>query len=109
MILAIAVLAAAIVAFYYFGDQLLLIRVIGVLAGIGISIAIALQTELGRSAWAFIRDSRVEIRKVVWPSRKETTQSTLLVMAMVLIVGVFLWLLDMGLGWAVRFLTGKGG
>jgi preprotein translocase subunit SecE len=109
LIVAFAVLGAAIVAFYYFEDQSLLARVAGLLVAAGISIAIALQAEAGRNVWSFIRESRTEIRKVVWPSRKETTQSTMLVMAMVVIVGVFLWLLDMFLGWAVRLLTGQGG
>jgi len=109
MILAVAVLAAAVGGFYYYEDQSLLIRVIGLLVAAGLSLTIALQAEAGRNAWVFVRESRVEIRKVVWPTRKETIQSTLLVLVMVTLVGIFLWLLDMFLGWAVQFLTGQGG
>ncbi len=107
--LAVAVLIAAVSGFYYYEDQSLLLRVIGMLVAFGVSVTIMLQTEAGRTAWAFVRDSRTEIRKVVWPTRKETIQSTLLVMVMVTIVGIFLWLLDMFLGWAVQLLTGQGG
>ena len=109
MILAVAVLFAAVGGFYYYEDQSLLLRVIGMLVAFGVSVTIMLQAEAGRTAWAFVRDSRTEIRKVVWPTRKETVQSTLLVMVMVTIVGIFLWLLDMFLGWAVQLLTGQGG
>ncbi len=107
--LAVAVLAAAVAGFYYYEDQSLLIRVIALLVAAGLSIAIALQAEVGRNALVFVRESRTEIRKVVWPTRKETIQSTLLVLVMVTLVGIFLWLLDMFLGWAVQILTGQGG
>ena len=107
--LAIAVLGTAVGGFYYYEDQSLLVRVVSLLVAAGISIAIMMQAEAGRTAWAFFKDSRTEIRKVVWPTRKETTQSTLLVLVMVTLVGIFLWLLDMFLGWAVQLLTGQGG
>lgn len=107
--LAVAVMATAVGGFYVYEDQSLLVRVIALLVAAGLSIAIAMQAEPGRVAWAFVKDSRTEIRKVVWPTRKETTQSTMLVIVMVFIVGIFLWLLDMFLGWAVQLLTGQGG
>jgi preprotein translocase subunit SecE len=68
-----------------------------------------LTTELGRTVWGFALESRQEVRKVVWPTREETMRTTLLVFAMVFIVGLILWLLDMFLFWGVRFLTGQGG
>jgi len=99
-------LAAAIGAFYYYADQSLLLRVIGLLVAAGISMLIAMQSEHGRTAAAFIRDARTEVRKVVWPTRKETAQTTMFVIAAAIIAGFFFWLVDMFLGWAVRFLTG---
>ena len=107
--LAVAVLlGGALVAFYYYGDQSLLLRVIGLLlVGAG-AVAIALQTEKGRIAWEFIRDSRTEVRKVVWPTRKETLQTTMAVIAMVTAVAIILWMLDGLLSWAVRLLLGRG-
>jgi preprotein translocase subunit SecE len=107
LILTIAILplAGAIGGFYYFADEMLLLRVIGLLVGAVLSIVIALQAQSGKAAWAFVRDARTEVRKVVWPTRKETAQTTMFVLAAVIFMGVCLWLLDMFLGWAVRFLT----
>lgn len=102
-------LLAAMVAFYYFSAQSLLLRVLGLLAAGGVSIAIALQTEIGRGFWVFLGESRTEVRKVVWPTRRETMQTTLIIIVMVILVGILLWLLDMFLLWAVRLLTGQGG
>jgi len=109
LILAVTVLVAAIYGFYYYEDQSLLLRVIAMLVAAGLSLTIAMQADAGRNAWVFVKESRTEIRKVVWPTRKETVQSTLLVLVMVTLVGIFLWLLDMFLGWAVQILTGQGG
>jgi preprotein translocase subunit SecE len=104
--LSVVPLTLAVVAFYYFGDQSMLLRVVGLLVALGISIAIALQAEAGRTALGFVRAAYIEARKVVWPTRKETMQTTIVVLIVVLIVAILLWLLDMFLGWAVRFLTG---
>ena len=109
LLLAILVLGGAIGAFYYYGDQSLLLRVLGLVAAAGIATAIIAQTEKGAAAIAFGRGSVIEVRKVVWPTRKETTQTTLIVVAMVVLMGIVLWLFDMFLLWAVRLLTGQGG
>jgi preprotein translocase subunit SecE len=102
-------LAAAVGAFYYLVDQSLLLRVLGLLAVLGVSVAIALTTEWGQGLWGFLQDARNELRKVDWPSRAETVQTSLAVFAMVALVGLMLWLFDMFLFWAVRLLTGQGG
>jgi preprotein translocase subunit SecE len=96
---------AAITAFYYYAEESLLYRVIGILVAFGLSAAIAYQSEVGRAAFAFVRDSRNEVRKVVWPTFKETTQTTMFVMVAVVIMGICLWILDFILSWAVGFLT----
>lgn len=108
MFVALLVLAAALVAFYWYDEQSLLYRVLGLLVAVSVSAGIALLTESGRNVKNFMRGSMIEVRKVVWPSRKETTQTTLLVVAMVVLVGLFLWLLDMFLLWAVQLLTHSG-
>jgi len=105
MAVAVLLLAGAIGAFYYFGEQSTLIRVSGLLTVAVVSALILLSTAPGRTAKAFFVESRQEARKVVWPSRKETTQTTMFVVAMVMLVAIFLWMLDMFLGWAVRGLT----
>jgi len=105
---AVLLLAAAIVAFYRFDDQLLVVRVLGLLAVAGVSVFIAAQSTSGRNIISFISSSKAEVRKVVWPTRAETMQTTMAVMLMVLLVGIFLWLLDMVLLWAIQILTGQG-
>jgi preprotein translocase subunit SecE len=102
-------LGAAVVAFYWFADQSLLLRVLGLLGVAAISVALASQTGIGRSVWSFIGATRNEVRKVVWPTRAETVQTALIVMVIVLLLGVLIWLLDMAVLWAIRLLTGQGG
>ena len=109
LIAAAGVALCGMVAFYYFADQSLLLRVVGLLVVVAIAIAIAMTSELGKSTTRFVRDARGELRKVDWPSRGETVQTTLAVFAMVIVLGLALWLLDMFLFWAVRLLTGQGG
>ena len=109
--LAIAVLVAisTIAGFYVFSEHSFLLRLGGLVIGIAVSIGIALQTEKGRSLWIFFQDSQIEVRKVVWPTRQETLQTTMIVILVVIIVSIILWLLDMFLGWSVRSLMGQGG
>ena len=106
---AVVLLGAAVVAFYWFSDQSLLMRVLALLGITAVSVFIASQTMVGRSAWSFIGSTRTEVRKVVWPTRAETTQTALAVLFVVVLLGVVLWLPDMFLLWAVRLLTGQGG
>jgi preprotein translocase subunit SecE len=107
--LALALLGGGIFAFYWFADQSLLMRVLALLGITGVSVFIASQTTLGRTTWAFIGNTRTEVRKVVWPTRAETVQTTLAVLFVVVLMGVVLWLMDMVLLWAIRLLTGQGG
>jgi len=108
-IAAAACLAAGLVGFYYFAEHSTLLRVIGLLFALGLSVVVAVQTEKGRSVWDFMRDSRTEVRKVVWPTRQETMQTTLIVMGVVTVVALIMWGLDSLLGVLVRLLLGQGG
>ena len=103
------VLVAGMGAFYYFADESLLYRVVGLLVAVGISIFVGAQTEKGREITGFVRDARTEVRKVVWPTRKETTQTTGIVLVVVFLVAIMLWILDTMLGWMVGELLGWGG
>lgn len=105
----VALLGGAIVLFYYFSDQSLLLRVIGLVAAAGIAVAVAMQTAKGRLAWNMMGEARMEVRKVVWPTRKETMQTTGIVLVMVTIVALLLWALDGLLGYLMRQLLGYGG
>lgn len=99
----------ALTGFYWFDEYSLLVRVPGLLVVAIICVVIVVQTVAGRQLVAFFRESQIEIRKVVWPTGKETTQTTLVVMGLVVTVGVFLWLLDMVILWSVKMLSGQGG
>ena len=105
---AVLLLAGGIYAFYHFGEMHAVLRVLGLLAVAAIAVLIASQTMFGRQVAGFISGANTEVRRVVWPSRTETVQTTLAVLVVVLIVGIFLWLLDMLLLWAIQLLTGQG-
>jgi len=109
LVAAALLLVVGIYGFYYFAAYSTLLRVVGLLAISGVAAAVALQTEQGRRLWHFAADARTEVRKVVWPTRQETMQTTLIVIVMVFILGIILWLFDMGLMAILRFLTGQGG
>jgi preprotein translocase subunit SecE len=107
---------AGVAAFYYFStdhtyfkEVRLLYRVLGLVVIVLIALGMMLTTDVGRTVWNFVLESKQEVRKIVWPTREETMRTTLLVFAMVFIVGLILWLLDMFLFWGVRLLTGQGG
>ncbi|CAK0767561.1 Protein translocase subunit SecE [Gammaproteobacteria bacterium] len=104
--LAILVMIVGIGVFYYFSGFSIFIRVAIILISGGVSVFILLKTAIGRESRDFILESRGEVRKVVWPTRAETFQSTLVVMGMVVVMAVLMWFLDAVLLWLVRLLTG---
>jgi preprotein translocase subunit SecE len=105
---AILLMGAGIYGYYYFTDVMIVLRVLGLLAVAAIAIAVVYQTGMGRLVVGFVSGAQNEVRRMVWPSRTETLQTTMAVVFIVLVVGVFLWLLDMVLLRAVQFLTGQG-
>ena len=109
LVLAAAVLLGGLVGYYYYADVATVFRALGVLVAFGLSVVILLQSTQGKALWRFINASRVELRKVVWPTRDEAIQTTIAVFVFTLIMGVFFWLLDMFLLWLTRLLTGQGG
>lgn len=103
------VLLGGIVGYYYFADASTVWRVLGLLAGLVLGVFIAFQSAQGQQLWQFIQGSRVEIRKVVWPTQQETTQTTLMVLGFTVALAVFFFLLDLLLLKVTQFLTGQGG
>jgi preprotein translocase subunit SecE len=95
---ALLILIAGVGGFYYFEDESQLLRVIGMLVVAGIAFFIVSTTDIGRRGIGFARDARVEVRKVVWPTRQETLQTTVAVLIMVFMVAIMLWLIDLALG-----------
>ena len=106
---AVAILVGGVAGFYLLSSYPLAVRWVLVLASLGIGLAVALQSVQGKAFWQFVQGSRVELRKIVWPTRQETLQTTLVVFVAILAMGVFFWLLDMMLGANTHALTGRGG
>ena len=107
--LAVLILLAGVAGFYYYEQEPLLYRVLGLLLVVGIALGVVYTTRLGQDVLGFSREARAEVRKVVWPTRQETVQTTLMVIVAVIILGIMLWLIDMVLLRAVQYLTGQGG
>lgn len=107
-LVALVVLTISLVGFYYYSEAPKIIRVLGVLAGIIVSLVIVSQTLKGRQTIGFVRDAQVEVRKIVWPTRQETSQTTLFVIIVVIIFAILLWVLDLGLSSSIQGLIGRG-
>ncbi|RKF21400.1 preprotein translocase subunit SecE [Alginatibacterium sediminis] len=101
-------IAAAIVGNNIYSDVSIVVRVIGVIVALLIAFAVAFQTGKGKQAFSFFRESRMEVRKVVWPTRQEATQTTLIVLAATAVMALVLWGLDGILVRIVAFITGIG-
>lgn len=108
-LVAAILVAAGIVANNYFSAQPAALRLAGWVVLSCVIVLIAFQTAVGQRIWAFAQDARMEMRKVVWPTRQETIQTTLLVIAMVSVTALLLWGVDSLLLWAVGYLTGQRG
>lgn len=105
--LLVAVLVAAgVVGNQYFSAEPVIYRVLALLVLAAVAGFIALQTARGKSFFSLLKEARVEIRKVVWPTRQETTQTTLIVVAVVLVMALLLWGIDSLLGWLVSLIVG---
>lgn len=103
ILVAVAILVAGIVAFHIYAEQYILFyRVLALVGIVAIALAIGYQTRQGKSLWAYLLDARTELRKVVWPTRTETTQTTIIVIVVVVITGLFLWSMDLFFGWLIQ-------
>jgi preprotein translocase subunit SecE len=109
MTLSIVVLFAGIVAFYWFDEQPLLIRVAMVIVGLAAAGGLMWFSWYGREFWQFALAARIELRKVVWPEREETIKTTYVVFIFAIVMGVFFWGLDWVLTWLTRLLSGQSG
>jgi len=108
LVVAVLLVVAGIAAFYVLQTQSDWVRWGAVLAGVVLAAVVFASSARGRAVWQFVLDSRLELRKVVWPTRQETTQTTLVVFAFVIVTGFFFWFLDLFLSWVTKFFTGQG-
>jgi preprotein translocase subunit SecE len=108
-LIVIVLIVAGLVANYYYSQQPWPLRLLGWLFLLGVAGGIAALTRQGKQVINFARESRMELRKVVWPTRQETVQTTLVIGAVVIILALVLWFIDGVLVWAVGWLTGQRG
>ena len=101
-----ALVAAGIVGNWYYADYSLLVRALALVAVAAVAGYTASQTERGRRVVTLGREARVEIRRVVWPTRQEATQTTVMVLILILVFAAILWGLDSLLSWLVKMVIG---
>ena len=106
LLMSLVLLLAGIVAFYYFSEIRLFYRVLGLFAVLGLAGYIIYQTSFGKTVYTYVLESKIELKKVVWPTKQETTQTAIGVIVIVVIIGILLWLLDMLLAWSIGTLYG---
>ncbi len=107
MILSIVALLAGVVAFYWYEESPLALRLAMVGSGVAAAVGLAWVSWYGREFWQFAQAARVELRKVVWPEREDTVRTTVLVIVFASLMGLFFWVLDLILTWLIRLLTGQ--
>ena len=90
----------------HFSAQPLFYRALGLIALTAVALFVAYNTEKGAGIWALIQGSVVELRKVVWPTRQETNQTTLIVLVVVIVMSLILWALDTTLGFVASKIIG---
>ena len=105
-LLVLLLIAAGVFGNSYFGDQPILYRVLALVAVGILCLWVSINTAKGNGAWVVLKEAQVEVRKVVWPTRQETNQMTLIVVALVLLTAVILWGLDSLLGWLASLVIG---
>ncbi len=109
LVVAAALFAGGLFAFYYFDPQLAtVVRLLILLAAFGAAAAIGYRTQTGRDVWDAISGARTELRKVIWPTRQESVQTTIMIAVVVVIMALLMWGLDSTLLFGVEKLTGRG-
>ena len=106
LLMSLLLLLTGIVAFYYFSEIRLFYRVLGLFVILGLSGYIVYQTNFGKTVYTYVLESKIELKKVSWPTKQETTQTAIGVIVIVVIIGILLWLLDMLLAWSIGTLYG---
>ena len=101
-----AVVGAGVFGNWYYQDQSVLYRVLGLLVLAIVALLTLVQTQKGHAAWELLKDARSEIRRVVWPTRQETLQTTMIVLVLIMVFSLILWLLDSALSWLVSTVIG---
>lgn len=105
-VLSVALVAGGIYAYYHFDQYPVLYRVLALIPVVIVAMLIAVWTQGGAAFWDLVKQARLEVYKVVWPTRQETTQTTMIVLLVVFVIALILWLLDMFIGWLASIIIG---
>ncbi len=108
LVLSALLLAAGIVGFYLLADKALVLRILAVIAGLIAAVLVFRTSIVGQTAMAYFGDSIDEAKRVVWPTRKETIQTTIVVFILVVIIAAFLAVVDIGFSHMIKLLLGRG-
>lgn len=102
----LVLVAVGVVGNSFYSELAILYRALALVALAGVAIFVAINTEKGAAFWGLLREAQAEFRRVVWPTRQEVNQTTLIVVAVVLVMAVVLWMLDSLLGWLASLIIG---
>jgi preprotein translocase subunit SecE len=110
LVVGLAIVVAGIAGFFYYADEVMtIIRAVGLVVAVVVASLVVLQTQRGRDMFGFVREADEQRRKVVWPTRQETFQTTLIVIVLTIITAILLFLMDSVFGWLIRRLIGTAG
>jgi len=107
LVISLLLLAVGIAGFYLLEDKAMVVRILAVIAGVVAGLVLMSTSLLGKSALGFVSESVAEAKKVVWPTRKETTQTTIAVFVLVVVMAAFLAVVDIGFAYMVQWLMGR--
>ena len=105
-LLVVLLVGTAVAGNSYYAEFSLFYRVLAILALCVVAAVVAVKTAKGHAFWTLLREAQTEVRRVVWPTRQEATQTTLIVVVFVLVMALILWALDSALGWAASKIIG---
>jgi len=105
-VLVVVLVVGGIYSYYHFAQYPVLYRVLALIPVVGVALLLGVLTRSGAAFWDLVKQARMEIYKVVWPTRQETTQTTLIVVLVVFLMAIVLWLLDMFFGWLASLIIG---
>ncbi|AWF79795.1 preprotein translocase subunit SecE [Microbulbifer sp. EKSA008] len=105
-LLIVLLVGGAVAGNSYYAEFPLFYRVLAVTAICLVALVVAVNTAKGNALWQLLREAQTEVRRVVWPTRQEATQTTAIVVVFVLIMALILWALDSALGWAASKFIG---
>lgn len=105
-VLVFVLVAGGVYGYYHFAEYPVLYRVLALIPVMGVALLLGVLTQSGAAFWDLVKQARMEIYKVVWPTRQETTQTTLIVVLVVFLMAIVLWLLDMFFGWLASLIIG---